>query len=146
MTNDEFLQYSQNVDNIKILNFVGKKFHIDKDELSSLKLIALWKAALTFKGGKFTTHLYRSMFWECCKNRFKPLPQKKLSQKPSQFDSIDLKECISFLPLKQKIVINKRMENRTFEEIGKELNLSKERIRQIYKEAILKLRDFYKKD
>lgn len=149
MTSEEFQKLSDNVDNKKILNAVARKFNnsLDKDDLEHAKGIALWKSALSFKGGKFTTHLYKNMKWECIKLLKKDKGYKKKSKNdnfPRQFPiptyDLDLQDLLTILSPQQKIVIDKRLENRTFKDIGKELSLTGERIRQIYKQAIEKMR------
>jgi RNA polymerase sigma factor (sigma-70 family) len=49
--------------------------------------------------------------------------------------------CIYSLPEKHRKVIRGIIyENKTLKDLGKELNVSRERVRQIYKRGILKLR------
>jgi len=149
---EDYDKLAADINNIRILNAVAKKFPLDKDDLEHLKGVALWKASLTYKGGKFTTHLYRSMKWECMKairkrvdipledDLVKSLVNKKQRSGLTDIDRIELEDLLSVLSKREKEVIEGRLQNRTFEDIGEDFGVTKERIRQIYKAALEKMR------
>lgn len=80
--------------------------------------------------------------------------EDKSAKNPSEsYDSDQLKEILlkgmSLLSAKEKVILQERFgfgpnhysdEEKSLEEVGKELDLSRERIRQVQKEALLKLR------
>jgi hypothetical protein len=131
--NDRILQEYSNPENIKILESVAKKFKLDRDEIESCKLIALWKTIKAdVRDVKFTTSLYNHMTWQC-KDRIKILKKGILVN--SVYDksiSKDMFSDIIDMVLSEKdgdMVIDKYVYNLTLKEISRKNGLTIEQTR-----------------
>lgn len=94
--------------NIKILNYLSSIRGLDRDEISQLKLITLWKSINTFnkdKGCKFSTHLYN-----ICRYTFLDHLKKKQIKTLDNLDVIkyNYDNILDELPHLYKIIIEDR--------------------------------------
>ncbi len=103
-----FEEELKNPQNIKILNYLSGIRGLDKDEISQLKLITLWKSINSFKedkGCKFSTHLYN-----ICRYTFLDHLKKKQIKTLDNLDVIKYNHdnILDELPLLYKIIIEDR--------------------------------------